>query len=76
MTSSTTPIYDFLATTPPFDRVSAETLETLAGKVQLLRYRMGQAIVLRETMPAHVTILYEGQARLLGHSPYSVLPDI
>jgi HlyB family type I secretion system ABC transporter len=75
MTSTTTPIYDFLATTPPLDRVSAETLETLAGKVHLLRYRMGQAIVLRETMPAHVTILYEGQARLLGHSHYSTVPD-
>ncbi|MEX0271455.1 peptidase domain-containing ABC transporter [Leptolyngbyaceae cyanobacterium UHCC 1019] len=75
MTSTTTPIYDFLATTPPFDRLSENALELLASKLQLLRYRMGQAIVMRETMPAQVAILYQGQARLLAYSPHSQLPD-
>ncbi len=75
MTATQTPIYNFLTATPPFDRLSSETLEQLASKVQLLRYRMGQPIVLRETMPAQIAILYEGQARLLGYSPHSALPE-
>ena len=75
MTSIQTPVYDFLTATPPFDRLSSDALEQLASKVQLLRYRMGQAIVLRETMPAQIAILYEGQARLLGYSPHSPLPE-
>jgi len=75
MTPTTAPISDFLATTPPFDRLPPSVLETLVAKVQPLRYRMGQAIVLRETMPAQIAILYEGQARSLGYSPHSQLPD-
>ncbi|MBE9078262.1 peptidase domain-containing ABC transporter [Romeria aff. gracilis LEGE 07310] len=75
MTTATTPIYDFLATTPPFDRLSPERLGQLASRVNLLRYRMGQAIVMRETLPAQVSILYEGQARLLGYSAQSCLPE-
>jgi ATP-binding cassette subfamily B protein len=75
MTSSTTAIYDFLAVTPPFDRLPFEKLEWLASKMQLLRYRMGQAIVVRESLPAQVTVLYEGQARLIGHAPQASLPE-
>jgi ATP-binding cassette subfamily B protein len=75
MTTITTLIYDFLATTPPFDRLSSTALDHLASQVQRLRYRMGQAIVVRETLPAQIAILYEGQARLLGYSPQSPLPD-
>lgn len=75
MTSTTTPIYDFLTATPPFDRLSLETLEQLSIKVQLLRYRMGQAIAVRETLPAQITILYQGQARLLGYASQTALPE-
>lgn len=35
---------------------------------------MGQAIAVRETMPAEVFILYEGQARLLGYAPATPAP--
>jgi ATP-binding cassette, subfamily B, bacterial HlyB/CyaB len=75
MTYTTAPIHDFLTSTPPFDRLSTTALERLTGQVQLLRYRMGQAIVVRETLPAQIAILYEGQARLIGYAPHSNLPD-
>lgn len=75
MTSSTASIQDFLATTPPFDRLSPVALQQLAAKVQPLRYRMGQAIVMRGTMPAQIAILYEGQARSVVSPPHSQLPD-
>jgi ATP-binding cassette subfamily B protein len=75
MTTVTRSISDFLALIPPFDRLSSETLDRLTSQMQRLRYRMGQAIVSREGLPAQIAILYEGQARLLGYLPQSPLPD-
>ena len=65
----TTTIPEFLAGIYPFDQLSSAALAKLAKQCQLLRYRMGQAIVVREQMPAQVAILFEGQARLLGYEP-------
>lgn len=69
MTSSAvslTQIQDFLAQTPPFDRLSETALTDLVAKCQLLGYRTGQPIFEREKMPTQVAIIYQGQARLLG----------
>ena len=69
MTSSAvslTQIQDFLAQTPPFDRLSETALTALVAKCQLLGYRTGQPIFEREKMPTQVAIIYQGQARLLG----------
>ena len=74
MTYTTIDIQGFLAGTSPFDQLSAAALQRLSEKFQLLRYRMGQAILVRETMPAQVAILYEGQARLLGYTPQAQAP--
>ena len=38
------------------DRLDAETLKTIGSQVQQLRYRMGQAIVLRETLPEYAAV--------------------
>ena len=65
----TTTIQEFLAGIYPFDQLSAAARERLSRQCQLLRYRMGQAIVVREKMPAQVAILFEGQARFLGYDP-------
>lgn len=59
-------IQDFLAKTPPFDRLSETALSALVGKCQLLGYRTGQPLFEREKMPTQVAIIYQGQARLLG----------
>lgn len=74
MTYTTIDIQGFLAGTSPFDQLSAAAIQRLSEKFQLLRYRMGQAILVRETMPAQVAILYEGQARLLGYTPQAQAP--
>jgi ATP-binding cassette, subfamily B, bacterial HlyB/CyaB len=69
MTSSAvslTQIQDFLAQTPPFDRLSETALTDLVAKCQLLGYRTGQPLFEREKMPTQVAIIYQGQARLLG----------
>lgn len=74
MTHTTVNIQEIIAGIPPFDQLPSVVLERLAKKFQLLRYRMGQAIVVRETMPTHIAIIYQGQARLLGYDPQSQTP--
>lgn len=71
MTQTIINIQKILAATPVFNQLPSVVLDRLAEKFQFLRYRMGQAILLRETMPTHIAILYQGQARLLGYDPQS-----
>lgn len=75
MTYTAPALQAFLAKVPPFDRLPSDVLSKLAGNSQLLRYRMGQAILVREKIPNQVAILYEGQARLLGYDPQNQLPE-
>lgn len=74
MTNTTVNIQEILASIPPFNQLPSVVVARLAKKFQLLRYRMGQAILVRETMPTHIAILYQGQARLLGYDPQSQTP--
>jgi HlyB family type I secretion system ABC transporter len=75
MTESTATIIEFLASIHPFDQLDTTTIERISTKLEPLRYRMGQAILVRETLPARVAILYQGQARLLGYAPGAAAPD-
>jgi ATP-binding cassette subfamily B protein len=75
MSTAVLSIQGFLETVWPFDQLSAETLEQLLPKFQWLRYRMGQSIATRQSLPAQILILYEGQIRLLGHSSQSEQPE-
>ncbi|NET05868.1 MAG: type I secretion system permease/ATPase [Symploca sp. SIO2B6] len=70
----TTTIQEFLGGISPFDQLSSAARGKLLKQCQLLRYRMGQPIVVREKMPAQVSILFEGQARLLGYDPRRQTP--
>lgn len=75
MTSTAISIPAFLARTPPFDHLDAALIAQIAPKMQQLRYRMGQAIVLRETLPAQIVILHSGTARRVAYSSLSHVPD-
>ncbi|MCC5669150.1 cyclic nucleotide-binding domain-containing protein [Nostoc sp. CHAB 5784] len=75
MIESTTTIHEFLASIYPFSQLSITSVEKIAEKLEPLRYRMGQAILVRETLPARIAILYLGQARLLGYAPGAFAPD-
>ncbi|MEB3336108.1 MAG: peptidase domain-containing ABC transporter [Leptolyngbyaceae bacterium] len=74
MTYTAESIQAFLSGVAPFNQLPPDLLPSLSRKFQLLRYRMGQAILVREQMPAQIVILYEGQARLLGYDPLNQLP--
>ncbi|MBL1174213.1 MAG: type I secretion system permease/ATPase [Pantanalinema sp. GBBB05] len=65
---------EFLTGVPPFDCLPPDVFQRLGDHVQFLRYRMGQAIVVRETMPTQVSVLYQGQIRLLGFDPNGQTP--
>jgi ATP-binding cassette, subfamily B, bacterial HlyB/CyaB len=67
-------IYDFFANLLPFAQLSKEELAILADRAQFTRYRMGQTVLMREQMPAHIIIVYSGQVRLLAYNPQTQIP--
>jgi ATP-binding cassette subfamily B protein len=69
LSPSTTEIQAFLAKLPIFAELPDRLMTALAAKLQFLRYRLGQAVFVQESMPTQIAILYEGQARLLGRDP-------
>lgn len=66
-----TEILEFLAETPPFNYLPSHTLKTVAVNCQLLQYRAGQWMLVRERMPAQVMVIYQGQARVLGYDQWT-----
>lgn len=65
---------DFFSKTAPFNRLSTATIEQLATKVTAFRYRMGQPIMQRGKLVHQVSIVYQGQARILGYEPRTQAP--
>jgi len=74
MITTPTTIQDFLATTSPFAQLSPATLERVAAGLRPLRYRMGQAILVPDTLPTQLHLIYQGQVRLLGYDPRTGAP--
>jgi ATP-binding cassette subfamily B protein len=74
MSYTTRAIQEFLQYTRSFNELPSEAIAELADKLQPLRYRMGQVIMVKEKMPPHIAILCEGEARLLGFDPHSQMP--
>ncbi len=68
MTNTTVDIQEYIADLFPFNYLPANVLENLLDKVQFCRYRIGQVIVTREAMPNWISIIYQGQARLLTYN--------
>ena len=67
-------ILDFFTTTPPFAQLPDQAIADLTEQAQFVRYRMGQTVLMREQMPAQITIIYTGQIRLLGYDPQTKMP--
>lgn len=58
----------------PFDQLPAPALKSLANGCQMLRYRIGQPMMRRESMPYQLVVIIEGKGRLLGYDPYQKTP--
>jgi HlyB family type I secretion system ABC transporter len=67
-------IQDFFTTTPPFAQLPDQAIADLTENSQFVRYRMGQTVLMREQMPAQITVIYTGQIRLLGYDPQTKMP--
>ena len=65
---------DFLQSLPGFNTLSSKVLEQLAQELQPLRYPMGRAILTPQTQPTHLSLIYEGQVRLIGYDPRTNAP--
>ena len=74
MTYTKSTVQEFLATVDPFDRLAPESLSGMTEQFQLLRYRIGQAVLVRDRLPNQVSIIYQGQIRLLGYDPRTQKP--
>ncbi|MEH2450833.1 peptidase domain-containing ABC transporter [Nostoc sp.] len=74
MINTTVDIQEFLADLFPFNYLPPNVLENLLNKVQFFRYRIGQVIVAREAMPDQISIIYQGQARLLSYNSQTQNP--
>jgi ATP-binding cassette subfamily B protein len=74
MTYTKSTVQDFVAAVPPFDQLSPNALSYATERFQLLRYRMGQAVLVRDRLPNQVCIVYQGQVRLLGYDPRTQKP--
>jgi ATP-binding cassette subfamily B protein len=65
---------EFLTTIEGFDQLPDEAIANLSQQLQAWRYRIGQKIISKEALPERVTIIYEGQVRLLGYDPHKQMP--
>ncbi|MDJ0598888.1 MAG: peptidase domain-containing ABC transporter [Crocosphaera sp.] len=74
MTHTTSDIQEFLRHVDPFDQLSETAISQMANQGQIWRYRMGQVILMRGKLSSYVTILLEGQGRLLGYDPQTKMP--
>jgi ATP-binding cassette, subfamily B, bacterial HlyB/CyaB len=64
----------FLAEIDPFDRLSPMDLAVWSGKMQPLRFRMGQKILINDKLPSHVFVIFTGKVRLVAIDPSTSKP--
>jgi ATP-binding cassette subfamily B protein len=67
-------IQTFLGQRTPFRHLPPDVQTALMGQIRPLRYRMGQTLLMRDKIPHHIVILYDGQVRLIGYDATTKLP--
>jgi ATP-binding cassette, subfamily B, bacterial HlyB/CyaB len=60
-------IPDFLDEISLFSPCSLRQLQSIAADCEFVRYRIGQSILVRDTMPTHIVMVYSGEVRVLGY---------
>lgn len=74
MTYAKVSLEQSLGAISPFDQLPVSALEALASGCQELRYRIGQPMLRRESMPYQLVVITAGTGRLLGYDPYQKTP--
>ncbi|MBC1220168.1 peptidase domain-containing ABC transporter [Nostoc sp. UCD121] len=65
---------EFITTIEGFEQLPDGAIANLSEQLQAWRYRIGQKIIGKESLPERITIIYEGQVRLLGYDPQTQMP--
>lgn len=73
-TSTSKLVEQFLTLVPQFNRLPAEEISQLAGKLQPLRFGVGKVMVMRDKMQGQIAIISEGEVRVLGYDPRTKMP--
>jgi ATP-binding cassette, subfamily B, bacterial HlyB/CyaB len=74
METSTLSMADFLETVAGFKALTSAQQEAIAAQMQPLRYPLGRTVLIRDTLPTHLYIIYSGQVRLIGYDPRTESP--
>jgi len=67
-------ITNLLPEISPFDTLSHDQIEHIANQGRLVRYRVGQEIIKPKQIPSHISIIVEGEVRLIGFAINTNLP--
>lgn len=65
---------EFFATLEGFDQLPSEELARLSQHIQPTRYRVGQKILVKESVLDRITIVCQGKVRLLAYDPRTQVP--
>ncbi|MDP5339269.1 MAG: cyclic nucleotide-binding domain-containing protein, partial [Nodularia sp. (in: cyanobacteria)] len=74
MTYITSSFQEFISKLEGFKHLPTQEITHLCQQLKAWRYRIGQKIIGKETLPEQITILYEGKVRLLGYHPQTQTP--
>ena len=67
MTTTTSSLAEFITEIQPFNTLPEEALNQLVERLEPIRYRLGEKLLLPNRIPTHVLIICRGQVRLLGY---------
>ena len=74
MTYTKSTFQEFIASLEGFEQLPTAVIAGLSEKLQVWRQRTGRKIISQEKLPEQVTILFDGQIRLLGYDPQTQIP--
>jgi ATP-binding cassette subfamily B protein len=67
-------IEEFISQVEPFNHLPANVITELGKSFHPLRYPLGQIILVKDKIPPHFGIVYEGQVRSIGYDPRTGQP--
>ncbi|WPF87959.1 peptidase domain-containing ABC transporter [Cyanobacterium aponinum AL20118] len=74
MVYTTGSVAEFISSVEPFNNLSRSEIEVISPHFKPLKYEMGQIMLVKDNIPPHVAIIYEGQARCIAYDPRNNLP--
>ncbi len=67
-------VEEFISTLEPFKELPPVTVQEIAKDFQPLKYELGQIMLVKDKIPPHIAIIYEGQARSIAYDPRNSIP--